>query len=183
MKNENEIEELVENVLSAPPQPLPEIFADSDLMMGGAYEMAKEYLVGHSDRQLTPTWAIATENGQTLIVATPFVGENAKELVASSMRKLMKLIKAVRYTFTTEAWVAKVSEDEWRKDKRPPSERDDRVEVVLIAGADLSGSFAKSYEIHRNGETGAVEGLKSLSESPMRDFEGRFGNLLLAEDE
>lgn len=176
----NDISRTIEAILAADPRPVPEEFADRDLMMGKAYEQAVKALVGAKDGEVLPTWAILTENGQVVIVATPFTdGEESKEMVADLMRKFMRQIKAIRYTFLSEAWAAAVTAEEWEAgDRRPPSERDTRIEIVLVACSDRDGASLKTYEIQRD-ETGVVTALKPIRpEEPMNNLEGRFANLL-----
>jgi hypothetical protein len=70
----------------------------------------------------------------------------------------------------------------WDKgDRRPPSEREDRIEVVLITVADKSGSWVRTLEMVRDWETGKVIELKQQKEFKDEAHEGRFANLLADE--
>lgn len=176
------IKKIIEELNAAPKRPIPDKFADTDVMIGMSYEMARDYLVGSNDNELAPTWSMVTENGQTVLVTTPFGDGDSKNAVANGMRKFMREAKVMRYTFTTEAWIASTTKEEWETDKRPPSKRDDRMEIVMVVGCDRSGASVKIYEIVREWETGKVTNLKPLDpERTMDGFEGRFANLLADE--
>lgn len=180
----NDIQATIDAINSAEAKPIPEDFQDTLAMIGAEYSRAKEYLVGNKDASLIPTWTAITKNGQFLIVATPFEGgERHKDMVAQAMERIFNEINAERYTFISEAWMARVDKDEYDKDRRPPSQRDDRMEVLIIMGGDKDGSQMRTYEIIRDDE-GIISDLKldpASIEMSGPQVEGRFANLLRRE--
>jgi hypothetical protein len=179
----NQLDDLVRKLNSAPPQPIPPEYSDIDLMMGQEYELAVKYLVGGpADRSLVATWTLLTASGNIAMVVTPFEdGDRGKDLVAAGMRKLMREANVIRYTFASEAWMSVATAEEMAEGKpyRPPSERDDRVEIVMITGADKTTSALNAYEIKRDWTTGQITALEKLDKGEMRpETQGRFANLL-----
>lgn len=178
----SDVWEMIDAVNAAEAREVPADLADVDLMIGHDYEMAKDYLVGHKDRQLLPTWSILAGNGQLALVATPFDGESQKEMVAQAMQKMMGEMNAIRYTFASECWMAKVDKDEWEKDKRLPSERDNRIEALVIIGCDRERVSSAMYEIVRDDEGCVVELKRQLGGEGEPQLEGRFVGLLGEEE-
>lgn len=178
------LQDLIARVKGAETQPIPEEMSDVDRMIGLAYQHAKRVLVGQPGAELMPVWCLLTETGQSVIVATPFIGEHAKEMVAVAMRGLMREVGAIRYTFASECWMATMTPEERARDGRPPSERDDRVECVMILGADRRGSSMDCYEMKRDWRSGQVVDLAPMDKGEGKRenglVDGRFANLLSA---
>lgn len=183
---DNEIERLVREINALDPVPIPEAFSSIDKMMDNARDFAVDVLVGEpKEKELIPVWAMVTKSGQTLMFATPFYGgEETKEAVAQAMRLFMERVGVVRYTFMSEAWAAQTSKSEWTQDQRPPSQRDDRTEIVLICGGEKDKTVIDSYEMVRDWQTGSVVELKQqdMGRREEHNFTGRFANLLIEDD-
>jgi hypothetical protein len=169
--------EMIDAINAAEPQPIDEKLADVDLMIGQQYELAKSFLIGTKDEQITPTFHVVAGNGQNALVLTPFNGEQEKEMVAKAMRRMMQEVNAIRYTFTSECWMAVLDKGEWEHDKRPPSQRDTRIEALVIVGCDDDRTSTAIYEIVRDDE-GTITDLKrkDMGES-MPEMGGRFVGL------
>lgn len=189
MPNKSEIENLVEAVNAAEPQPIPAEFATLEAMLDNEFEMARRYFIEKGNDELYPTWTMLTASGQTMVVVTPFEGggEN-KPVVAAAMRMLMARTHVLRYTFASEAWAVAATEEERQSgdfDETPPSQRPDRVEILVILGSDNAGNTrARTYEMIRD-DAGKLTDLR-LREPPSEakgeaTFTGRFANLLTSE--
>jgi hypothetical protein len=181
---QNSIRKLIDDLNGAPEQAVPEQFASVEAMLNATTERAQDMIIGRgTDEVLTPTWTMVTVKGQLVVFATPFDGgDGYKDIIAEAMKKFMTEAKVVRYSFISEAWAASPLKEEWDKgDRRPPSEREDRIEVVLITVADKSGSWVRTLEMVRDWETGKVIELKQQKEFKDEAHEGRFANLLADE--
>lgn len=175
----NQLDKVIES-LNDGTRPIPEEFSTLERMIDLAFEHAKTVLIdGDPESTLQPCWSLVNNRGNTAIIVTPFTdGERSKEMAALALRVTMKATGTIRYTFACEAWMANVRPGEqW--DNRMPSQRDDRIEVVMINGADAERSLMKSWEIVR-GDTGAVVDLKPhwTQEEGVTSSSGRFANLL-----
>ena len=176
----DKLNEEIENIRNAPYRPLPKEMTSIDTMHEHLRETAtKAYKDGIEE--IPPHWTIATKNGQVLDIITPFVGEDSKQTVATVMRGLMGSIDAIRYGFMSESWMVSVK-DKSQIDGRPPSERDDRIEVLVVVCSDGEQSKMRAYELIRDWDSGSVTELKLLesmsSDEEGSRVEGRFANLL-----
>jgi hypothetical protein len=119
---------------------------------------------------LMPTWVLRDAGGNLTIVATPWGDDTEKKLFKLVVRRLMQKHKTVVYGFLTEAWMATTSkaEEEFGKDFVPPSERPDRVEVLIALVADRTRTEWASWLMVRD----ETERLVSLEP---RDFPGADG--------
>lgn len=175
--------EMIDVLNAAEPREIPEALSDVDLMIGHSYEMAKSFLVGTKDEQIVPCFEVVAANGQAAFVLTPFVGEQEKEMVAKAMRQMMREVSAVRYVFMAESWMAVLDKGEWEHDQRLPSQRDTRIEALVIIGCDTDRTSTAIYEIVR-GDDGTITDLKrkDMGET-MPEMEGRFVGLHKEEGE
>lgn len=184
MKNPNAIQELVDQLNSQEPEPVPPHFASLEAMLDHSFEFAKGIIMGTDDSPdesaFMPMWGMVTEKGQSVLVATPFDnGERGKEMVAEGMRLFMQEAHVMRYTFTSEAWVATQTKRPTEFDL-PPSERTDRKEILMIVGGDrIAGDACRVYEIVRDADDKVVDIKfeKDLSADGGK-MEGRFSGLL-----
>lgn len=170
-----QMDDLIDKIRNATPQAIPEELSTVDGMMDIAYHHARRVLVGEpKETTMMPAWCILTESGQTAIIATPFFDDPTKDAVAAAMRVLMAEVGAIRYTMVSEAWLATGK----TPDRRAPSERDDRVEVIMIWGCGKGNDAQmRTYEMIRDWETGSVTELR-LMEGDSEIVGGRFIGLL-----
>jgi hypothetical protein len=153
---------------------------DLDELVEKAHQHARTVLVGDPQAQILPSWLIQFKNRPTTLVATPWGEEREKIMIFGVMRMTMRDPRAgvVSYSFMTEGW--KSIEYAGRDTGLMPSQREDKIEVVIINACDRERGITRMYEMVR-GPDGAVTELK-----PERDFEecprqegGRAINLLL----
>lgn len=176
----NEIAELIKTLNAEEPRDLPDFCADRESMIAKEYERVSGYMIGADrDAELLPTWVMATAKGQVVVMATPFDGEWSKDLIGTVVRKFMREANVVRYAFTSEAWMAKPTKESWDAgDRRPPSEREDRVEIVMIIAADREDFTLNTYQIEREA-SGQITALSPMEQDgKMEGFSGRFTNML-----
>lgn len=164
-----QFDEVIAKIKSAEPKPIPPELADLDGLIDVARQYAERILTENVGAELGPAWCIVTKNGASVIISTPFLGPESKEVIAQTMRWLMGQIGAVRYSMVSEAWASQSQSDlEVRK-------RDDRVEIVLVVAGDESRDLTATFEIVRDWETSAVTELKPLGQG---EAKGRFCGLL-----
>jgi hypothetical protein len=140
---------------------------------------AERILVGTSE-ELMPIWHIVPEgDAPHVIVATPFGGEDQKDMIAFAVQKLMKEHHAVKYAFMSEAWMAQVSKEEWDADQTQPSQRPDRIEIVMIfAQGHDEKPIQRSWKILRGEDGKTCIGLEAMPDTDYEELQGRFANLL-----
>ncbi len=145
-----------------------------DELLDHAVEHARKVLVGKPKAALMPTWLIQVKD-QTMILGTPWDGDNDKDIVITAMRMLMKLRDVQSYSFMSEAWKAIESLD--HPTGLMPSQREDKVEIVLINACDRNGAKVRSYEIKR-GPDAVITDLVLDKQGSEDHFSGRLFNLL-----
>lgn len=186
VKVTDRISEMIEAVNAAPFRDMPAMFASNESLIEDCIRMARNYYLEQEREpsdEMQPTWHLLSGNNQTALIVTPFIGpdENVKDLVAMTIRKFISETHVKRYAFMSEAWLATSSKEQWKNNKLPPSQRSDRVEVIIIMaqGRDDEG-LMKAFEIVRDWETGKVTDLKPYqTDMPgsNRVGGGRFANL------
>lgn len=109
------------------------------------------YADADADYQVPPTWIAKGPEG-VAVVMTPFDDTEGKRSAVNMIRMLFAAKDITHYVLVTEAWMANVNpEKEPELVNIPPSQREDRKEVVNIVGADRSGNkIGVTYEILRN---------------------------------
>ena len=148
-----------------------------DEMLDRAADHARTVLVGKPGAELIPTWLIQ-ETGRTVIVGTPWGGDDEKNFYLAILRGMLKKLDVVSYSFMSEAWMA--HEDPKHPTGLMPREREDRQEVVIINAFDRKGGKMRAYEMKR-GADGAVVDLVKQGEDYDR-LGGRMHNLFEPED-
>lgn len=167
------LDAIIRDIMGAEPRPIPPELGDVQGMIDAARQHAERVLVGDKGAELMPVWCVLTKTGQSAIIATPFFGEESKGQIAEAMRDFMRRVGAVRYTMASEAWLASGKSP----DGRPPKDRDDRIEVVMICGCGKGESQMRTFEIIRDWQTGVVTELKPM-EGDLDVVSGRFSGLL-----
>ena len=141
-------------------------------------EHAKRVLIGKPGAQLIPTFHIQFTNRPPAIMATPWSDDREKMAVVASIRAAITYFRPFvdSYSFMSEAWIA-TQDHAPRPGERPPSEREDRREAVIITAFNKDTGFVRAYEIKR-GPDACVTELTPEKEAAKRDrFEGRLYNL------
>jgi len=133
-----------------------------------------------ADAELVPTWALAKSDGSLMIAATPFGSNLEKDLMVDAIKKLIKLHDVVSVSLLSEAWMVTQNKPP-SGDDLPPSERPDRIEVVMISVEDAAGAHVRIWSVER-GEGGKVTALTPSSKLPHEagTYRGRFVGLLAA---
>lgn len=96
------------------------------------------------DGELVTKWVVEDKNNVRLLVV--FTPDIPKDAVIGKMREMVEDQGIVRYVVETEAWMGVGGGP-------PPSQRPDRMEAIVVMGADRQGNnlFA-SIEIERKGD-------------------------------
>jgi hypothetical protein len=161
--------------MTAPTQPT---LADLVRM---AREQAERILIGTTE-ELMPLWHIVPGDGSPhVIVGTPFEGGPSKDMVAFAVSKLMRDHQAVKYAFMSEAWMATVKQEDWNEDgdNTPPSERPDRIEIVMVLAQGYDEpTIQRAWKILRGEDGKTCIGLEEMPDPGYDGIQGRFANLL-----
>jgi hypothetical protein len=151
-------------------------------LLDAAEAHARGILIGTAEA-LIPVFMLQDGEDQGYLVATPFVGENANEVahvkdaVAYAVRRMIKAKKIVRYSFLSEAWMT-VRPPGWNEAMGPPpSESDDRREVVIAMATDGGDYKLRRWLIKRNGEQ-CVDLILDSKGDEVGPGGGRFDHLL-----
>jgi hypothetical protein len=147
-------------------------------MIDKAHDYAKGLLIGHKGAQVSPTFVVQFKSRGPAIMVMSWRSDREREAALSSIEMAMKLQRAdvVAYSVVSEAWVA-VQDHATRAGDRPPSERDDRKEMVFACASDGLDQRFKAWEIVR-GPDAVVTGL--VPAVIAGEFGGRMMNLLEA---
>lgn len=101
---------------------------------------------------IAPMWIVETADGQMLPIIVPMGDRDYKEAAISSIKKLMKDKKAVRYVSIVEAWCYEGSAGDSVEDvlaAGPISEHPDRKEIVNVMAEDKHHQIIGSFYIVR----------------------------------
>lgn len=99
-------------------------------------------------------------DGAIKSVTTPFQNESDKLEALIVLRAMMRQLGVIQYSFLSEAWAAAENHTSARAQDIRPSERSDRIEVVVATASDGVVTTIKLWGIVRN-EAGKVIDLKS----------------------
>jgi hypothetical protein len=120
---------------------------------------------------LAPAWVMIGSDGKVDILPTPWADEREKQGYANMVRALMRKRKVVAYSFLTEAWMARLAEDEVDPETNRPREgimqarhRPDRQEAVIACACTATLSRWKQWRIIREPTT---ERIIKLEEYPL----------------
>lgn len=149
-----------------------------DELLDSAASHARAVLIGEKGAQLLPTWVLQFKDPRkpTTIIATPWGGEQEKAMVFDVMRGMVRA-EANVYSFMSECWMAHETRGAARS--LMPSEREDKIEVVMINACDRKEGKMLMLEMIR-GPDGVVTELKP-QEDQATHFEGRAANFLVDE--
>lgn len=150
-------------------------------MLDVAGNHARTILVEKQQESLLPLFDLRDVDGQGYIVGGEFRGDTpaeviaAKDAVAAFVRRLCGEHKIVQYSFLSEAWMIK--RKEWIEGVTPPpSEADDRVEVVIATATDGKDYICQRWLIKR--QDGKVIDLVPDGLTDKIQPSGRFDKLL-----
>lgn len=106
------------------------------------------------DDMIAPIIHAETLDGETFVGASVWGSDEEKDKTLRTIRQIFKARNIERYVLMSEAWMAWYNPGEivgsnWPE--RRPREREDRVEVINIVGADRDGNtLHRSYAIERD---------------------------------
>jgi hypothetical protein len=138
---------------------------------------AEDVLIGNDGAQLRPTFHVQFKGGRPpVIFATPWRSEVEEAATVAVVRAAIKAFRPIvaSYVFMTEAWVAKYDHRPGPRD-RLPSQREDRIEAVVIIACTPDEGVQRLFEILRDDKARVTE-LKP-EKNKMDRAEGRFLNL------
>jgi hypothetical protein len=157
-----------------------------DDLIERAFDRARDRLVlGEREQPLPPTWFFVMPDGSVREGETPFAdmsadphGDMQKEAVAKGTGSWMRASGVTAYAYVSEAWAVESRDAD---DPRRPSERPDRIEIVVALAESADGEQrAAAWKMVR-GETGRVVHLRA-KEAPTSlagdKLKGKFFGLL-----
>jgi hypothetical protein len=103
-----------------------------------------------------PTWFLQEEDGQILLVATPYTDDLTKDMVDFAIREAIRIKHIQRYAYISEVWMAFQKDLTSLEDYKGlrPSQRPDRKEALMFIAEDISGDYIMSYsDIYRDSKT------------------------------
>jgi hypothetical protein len=119
-----------------------------------------------------PMFITIDSNGTKNLLVTPWNGEDEKTLVLRNLKKIFRETGVVAYLNVTEAWVTKQFHS-----GKPPSECEDREEVVMISAVSKEGSMGRLLYIVRE-KDGDVVDLVRRGDNEVTGLTGRLVELL-----
>jgi hypothetical protein len=159
-----------------PDEPKPEL----DRLIEIAIQQAERVLVNQPNASILPTFVMERGNGEVAIFATPWSSERDKDITVFALRRVMRNDNVERYSFISEAWMAVAVPGTENKSRlaahEMPSQRPDRVEVVIISASDKTEVRSAMLRIVR-GEGGTVVRL-DRDRAEAKHVRGRFADLL-----
>lgn len=130
--------------------------------------------------EVSPLFIVMEKDGVRGMDISPYFDD--KDLVADMMRAVQMDPKTQATMFASEAWLAKVDKDS-EEGKRiaagedpslRPSERTDKMEVVIVLCESRNGAFSAYAEIDRSGKTPTLGKTEFMPESETTTMRGRF---------
>lgn len=175
----NPIQDMIEEVNQQAAEPtVPESLSSNEVAQEHALTFLKKLYLEDGLEELIPQWIIVAGNNHIVELLTPFEGSESKDLTALGLRRVMAEVHAKRYLFMSEAWV--VSRNSLSDiNGRPPSQCEDRIEVVVVVAGDHDETTSKTYELIRDWESGKVIELKDTGHDHAGGtLGGRFAGML-----
>lgn len=127
---------------------------------------------------ITPMWVLETNDGQHLLVATPFRDDDEKEATAQVIREMVKEKNVIRAAFLSEAWFRTAKTKDEAMNGRV-SEQPDAKECLHVFAQDGRNLVSIMRQINRDengvtlGEPDVIEGKRD------RDIRAtRFGGVI-----
>lgn len=95
--------------------------------------------VADTEDMMCPMWTLLSENGEVAIVGTPFMDDGpSKDAVVAFMKKFIRDNNVIAYVFANEAWMIKRETEREVRDSLPPSQCDDREEILHLVGVSVT---------------------------------------------
>jgi hypothetical protein len=152
-------------------------------MLDLAEDHARRVII-QQQMEMIPMFDLRNAEGLAFIVAGEFTGETREEVVACKdaiaalVRKMIAEHKVVQYSFLSEAWMI-VRPPHWEEGMSPPpSEADDRIEVVMATATDGKTYLSRRWRIKREGVKAVDLVLDSADDELKTRPAGRFDRLM-----
>lgn len=116
-------------------------------------EHAQHVLVDLKLGELLPTWVLVTPQNKLMIFSTPWRDQLEKDNAHIFIKRKMREVNAVAYSFIAEAWTAVYDKDfdPNTMDKMDlPRHRPDRREIVLAEASDGTETLYRHWRIQRD---------------------------------
>jgi len=147
-------------------QEMSQVKADIESFATGLFGLQGEVL---------PMFHVVLPDEKSLVIMAPFSDLNEKELTAQKIGEIAREKKAQLVVFMCEAWMAHIPKGEAWDHANPIADHPDRIEALILAFDERSGSTVVSWPILRD-----EKGVGSLGErSESHQVSGRFVNNLL----
>jgi len=134
------------------------------------------------DRAIEPTWILQSHLG-VVYIRTPWNENEEKNMVAQTIKMMMKNFHMTYYCLVSEAWAVTISVEEIKKRGGTYEVPEGglvtvpgRIEILMISSEDKKSSMGTSFEIVRNGWKVTLDNRTDTSASP--EDKGRFMGLL-----
>ena len=155
-------------------------------MLDVAEDHARTVLVKNQLGSMIPVFDLRDAKGDARIVAGEFTGEtpaevvDTKDAIAKFVRTLIQEHDIVQYSFLSEAWmiVRKAPADYIAGVSVPPSEADDRVEVVICTAQSRTDFAMRRWRIKRDKKGCVVDLVLDSNAGEKAKPSGRFDSLL-----
>lgn len=137
----------------------------------------------HSGRDdMLPLAHLLLRDGDEHVLGTKFVGPHAKPMFERLLKEYAREHDAIAIAFTSEAWLSAVPPDEpidsiHDYEGVMPSERADRLEVLLLSFDTPFGQSMQTWKIDRTGKRAKLVKHVGTGGSAGGTVEGRFGGV------
>lgn len=157
-----------------------ELGRNSNAMLDHYIEIAKERVL--KDGNLAPLAVFRSEAKENVIHCGPMMTDDeSKERLAVTLRRMALEFEAIGFVFAAEAWTAKYDRDDPEAGRTMPSQRDDRVECILVSAQYKGDKTAmRICQIIRDKDKKITHLLERerFEDANGTAFEGRFAGVL-----
>lgn len=176
LKEKSPLDEFMRLPRTDTPPPLDTL----DNLHAHTERMHHEMLVKQRHKSLSPMALVVAGNGYLVPVVADLSDKFGFSML---MRELMRKLKAERYVFFSEAWMA--SPTDIGPDVQSISEMPSKFEVVITSGADRNGEVKYSFLCMVRDKRGRLTELRpyDLPDDGRWRTDGMFANFLEAEHE
>jgi len=126
-----------------------------------AMNHARNYLANEPGEEVVPSFFVMGADGERSVYITPWRSDEEKAMTVLALGRALRASGAQSYVMVSEAWAITRNSAEEMKASPMPSECDDRVEVITVAGANLEGQT-----IGGNSLITRVDGLVTATSEP-----------------
>lgn len=148
-----------------------------DEMAQLALEQAQRWLIGTKE-QLTPSWLLQNQDGERVLIMTPWANDFEKQLILAHIRKAMRKQQTISYSLLVETWAAFYPNFKEGQPYVRPSKREDREELVMVIATDGTNTKMRDFKIIRDWHTGKCRELEEIPTSNVSDYSSPFLNML-----